>query len=138
MAASGQTGEISAVVERVRRATFSTAWLDGFEDLAATKTACADPNTFRLTVYQCPDWLEVRLEGPLGLVIRVTDVMTGLAAFATEIACICHWDTPSSKLFESMQFEEYSERITGLFILTSRCDAMGRYRTGMFGLRKGA
>jgi hypothetical protein len=70
--------------------------LNGFLDFAATQAACADPNTFWLTVDQCPDWLEVGLEDPLGLVIGVTDVMAGLATFATEIACICHGCTPSS------------------------------------------
>ena len=63
-------------------------------DFAATETAGADSNAFRLTVDQCPDWLEVGLEGPLGLVIGVTDVMAGLATFATEIACKCHWYIP--------------------------------------------
>lgn len=64
--------------------------LDGFLNLAATETACADPNAFRLPVDQCPDWLEVGLEDPLGLVIGVTHVMAGLATFATEITCKCH------------------------------------------------
>jgi len=64
--------------------------LDGFLDFAATQTACADPNAFWLTVDQCPDWLQVGLEDPLGLVIGVTDVMAGLTTFATEIACKCH------------------------------------------------
>jgi hypothetical protein len=64
--------------------------LDGLLNLAATETACADPNAFRLPVDQCPDWLEVGLEDPLGLVIGVTDVMTGLPTFATEITCKCH------------------------------------------------
>jgi hypothetical protein len=40
--------------------------------------------------------LEVGFEDSFGLVIGVTDVMTGLAALATEIAGICHGDTPSS------------------------------------------
>ncbi len=70
--------------------------LNGFLDFAATQAACANPNAFWLTVDQCPDWLEVGLEDPLGLVIGVTDVMAGLAAFATEIACKCHGCTPSS------------------------------------------
>jgi hypothetical protein len=64
--------------------------LDGFCDLATTETACADPNAFWLTIDQCPDWLEVGFEDPLGLVIGVTDVMAGLATFAAEIACKCH------------------------------------------------
>jgi hypothetical protein len=68
--------------------------LNGFYDFAAAQAACANPNAFRLTVDQCPDWLEVGLEGPLGLVIGVTDVMAGLATFATEIACKCHWYIP--------------------------------------------
>ena len=70
--------------------------LNGFLDFAATQAACADSNAFGLTVDQCPDWLEVGLEGSLGLVIGMTDVMAGLATFATEIACICHGCTPSS------------------------------------------
>src|SRR6185295_12202260 len=90
-----------AGVGRVRRAGFFSIRLDGFEDLAAAETARTDPNAFRLPVDQCPDWLKVGLEDPLGLVIGVTDVMAGLAAFATEIACKCHGDTPLSKLFES-------------------------------------
>jgi hypothetical protein len=65
-------------------------------DFAATETAGTDPKAFRLTVDQCPDWLEVGLEDPLGLVIGVTDVMAGLAPFATEIACKCHGYAPSS------------------------------------------
>ena len=63
-------------------------------DFAATEAAGTDPKAFRLTVDQCPDWLEVGLENPLGLVIGVTDVMAGLAAFVTEIAGVCHWYSP--------------------------------------------
>ena len=70
--------------------------LNGFLDFAAAETARADPNAFWLTVDQCPDWLEVGLEDPLGLVIGVTDVIAGLATFATEITCKCHGCTPSS------------------------------------------
>jgi hypothetical protein len=80
---------------------FLSIRLDGFEDPAATQAARTDPNAFRLPIDQCSDWLKVGLEDPLGLVVGVTDVMAGLAAFATEIACKCHGDTPSSKLFES-------------------------------------
>jgi hypothetical protein len=64
--------------------------LNSFLDFAAAETACADTDAFGLTVDQGPDWLEVGFEGPLGLVIGVTDVMAGLATFATEIACKCH------------------------------------------------
>ena len=70
--------------------------LNGFLDFAAAETARADPNALWLTVDQCPDWLEVGLEDPLGLVIGVTDVIAGLATFATEITCKCHGCTPSS------------------------------------------
>ena len=70
--------------------------LNGFLDFAAAETACADPNAFRLTVDQCPDWLEIGLEDSLGLIIGVTDVIAGLATFATKIACKCHGCTPSS------------------------------------------
>ena len=71
-------------------ADFFNSLLNGFLDLAATETARADPNAFWLTVDQCPNWLEVGLEDPLGLVIGVTDVIAGLATFATEITCKCH------------------------------------------------
>jgi hypothetical protein len=74
----------------------TTVFSNSFLDFAATETAGADANAFGLTVDQCPDWLEVGLEDPLGLVIGVTDVMAGLATFATEIACVCHRCTPSS------------------------------------------
>ena len=86
---------------RTPLADFFSIRLDGFEDLAAAETARADPDAFRLTVDQRADRLKVGFEDPLGLVIGVTDVMAGLAAFATEIACKCHGDTPLSKLFES-------------------------------------
>ena len=65
-------------------------------DFAATKAACADPNAFGLAINQCSDWLEVGLEDPLGLVIGMTDIMAGLATFATEITGKCHGYTPSS------------------------------------------
>ena len=97
--------------------------LNSFLDFAATETAGADSNAFRLTVDQCPDWLEVGLEGPLGLVIGVTDVMAGLATFAAEIACICHGCTPSSS-----RINVRSQRLkcsTGPFVLTSRFDGVG-------------
>jgi hypothetical protein len=74
----------------------TTVFLNSFLDFAATETAGADPNAFGLTVDQCPDWLEVGLEGSLGLVIGMTDIMARLATFATEITCICHGCTPSS------------------------------------------
>lgn len=64
--------------------------LDGLLDFTAAQAACADPNALWLTVNQCTDWLEVRLEDPLGLVIGVTDVIAGLATFAAEITCKCH------------------------------------------------
>jgi hypothetical protein len=68
----------------------TTVFSNSFLDLAAAEAACADPNAFGLTVDQGSDWLEVGLEDSLGLVIGVTDIMTGLATFATEIACKCH------------------------------------------------
>jgi hypothetical protein len=49
--------------------------LNSFLDFAATETAGTDPNAFGLTVDQCPDWLEVGLEGSLGPVIGMTDIM---------------------------------------------------------------
>jgi len=85
--------------------------LNGFLNFAATQAACADPNAFRLTVNQCTDWLKVGLEDPLGLVIGVTDVMAGLATFATEIACKCHGYTPSSTRVKFATTEIYHRAI---------------------------
>ena len=70
--------------------------LYGFLDFATTQAASADPDAFCLAIDQRPDRLEVGFEDPFGLVIGVTDVMAGLATLATEIACECHGDTPSS------------------------------------------
>ena len=75
--------------------------LDGFLDLATAETARTNPNALCLTVDQCPDRLEVGLEDPLGLVVGMTDIMAGLATFATEIACKCHGYTPSSIRIEA-------------------------------------
>ena len=57
--------------------------LDGFLDLATAETARTNQNALCLTVDQCPDRLEVGLEDPLGLVVGMTDIMAGLATFAT-------------------------------------------------------
>ena len=35
--------------------TFFNSLLNGFLDFAAAKTACADPDAFRLTINQCTD-----------------------------------------------------------------------------------
>ena len=75
--------------------------LHGFFDFAATQAACANPNALGLTVDQCPDWLEIGLEGPLGLIISMTDVMAGLSTFATQITCKCHRRTPLSSLIDA-------------------------------------
>ena len=91
--------------------------LDGLLDLATAETARTNPNTLCLTVDQCPNWLEVGFEDPLGLVIGVTDVMAGLATFATEIACKCHGYTPSSSRIDARS--RRSECITELFVLTT-------------------
>jgi hypothetical protein len=74
--------------------------LNGFLNFAASETPGANPNAFGLTVDQSPDWLEVGLEGPFGFIIGVTDIMAGLATFATEIACKCHEHTPLSSQIE--------------------------------------
>ena len=75
--------------------------LHSFLDFSATQASCADPNALRLTVDQCPDRLEVRLEDPLGLVVGMTDIMARLATFTTEIACKCHGYTPSSSRIDA-------------------------------------
>jgi hypothetical protein len=78
-----------------------TSLLHGFLDSTATQTACANPNALGLAVDQCPDWLEVGLEGPLGLVISMTDVMAGLPTFTTQITCKGHWCTPLSSRIDA-------------------------------------
>ncbi len=113
----------------------TTVFLNGFLDLAATEAACADPNAFGLTIDQCSDWLEVGLEDSLGLVIGVTDIMAGLATFATEIACKCHRYTPSSSRIDARL--RRLECITGPFVLTSRFDGVGRRSMGASSERRG-
>jgi len=109
--------------------------LNGFLDFAATETAGADSNAFRLTVDQCPDWLEVGLEGPLGLVIGVTDVMAGLATFAAEIACICHWYIPPASR-NDIGFL-MAKCTTGPLVFTSRIDGLSLLGMEASVLRKG-
>ena len=70
--------------------------LHSFLDFSATQASGADPNTLRLAVDQCSDWLKVGFENPLGLVVSMTDVMARLATFTTQIACKCHGYAPSS------------------------------------------
>ena len=89
------------MVHLVNQTNQTTVFSNSFLDLAATEAACADPNAFGLTVDQGSDWLEVGLKDPLGLVIGVTDIMAGLATFATEIACKCHGYTPSSSRIDT-------------------------------------
>ena len=96
--------------------------LNGFLDFAATETAGADSNAFRLTVDQCQDWLEVGLEGPLGLVIGVTDVMAGLATFAAEIACKCHWYIPPASRNDIRLL--MPKCIIGSLVFTSRIEGL--------------
>lgn len=80
-------------------------------NFSAAETACADSNAFGLAVDQCSDRLEVGLEDPLRLVIGMTDVMAGLAAFAAKIACKCHRETPSSSRMDTSSTD--MECITG-------------------------
>ncbi len=100
----------------------TTVFSNSFLNFAATQTPCTNPNAFGLTVDQRSDWLEVGLEGPLGLVIGMTDIMARLAPFATEIACKSHGDTPLS--VESMQEFETLKSTIGPFIVTSRFDGI--------------
>ena len=98
----------------------TTVFSNSFLDFAATKATCADPNAFGLAIDQCSDWLEVGLEDPLGLVIGMTDIVAGLATFATEITCKCHGYTPSSSRIDTRLCS--SKCTTGPSALTSRFD----------------
>jgi len=93
-------GTFSCVIGRSGGELFWSQ-LYGFLDFAATQAACADSNAFGLAVNQCPYRLEVGFKDPLRLVIGMTDVMAGLAAFAAKITCKCHRDTPSSNRMDT-------------------------------------
>jgi hypothetical protein len=69
--------------------------LEGFLDLAAAETACADTDAFRRTVDHCTDTLKVGVECPFGLVVGVTDVVAGLVFFRANVTYECHGNAPS-------------------------------------------
>jgi hypothetical protein len=79
--------------------------------------------------------LEVGLEDPFGLVIGVTDVMAGLATFATEIARICHGYAPPASQID-IGFRGLKSTI-GSLVFTSRIDGLGLLGMGASVLRKG-
>ena len=109
--------------------------LYGFDDFAAAKAASADAKALWLTVDQGPDWLEIGLEDPFGLVIGVTDVIAGLASFVAEVACKCHGYTPSSGRIKTIL--RMGECTTGLSVLTSGFEGNIGGSSGMSGLRMG-
>ena len=101
----------------------TTVFLNRLLDFATTQAASADPDALCLAVDQCANWLQVRFEGPFGLVVGMTDVMAGLATFATEIACKCHGSTPSTSRIDASS--RGVKCITGLFVLTSSFGGRG-------------
>jgi len=109
--------------------------LHGFLDFAATEATSTDSNPLVSAFDDCTHGLQIWIKGPLRLIIGVTDVMAGLATFATEIACKCHGYTPSSSLIDARS--QRSECTTGPFVLTSRFDGVDRLSMGASGLRKG-
>ena len=69
--------------------------LDGFCDFTASQATRTDSDTFSRSIDYSANALEVGIEGTLGLVISVTDVMTGLVFLGANIAYKCHGKTPS-------------------------------------------
>ena len=85
---------VSASAAKIRGA--EAIWLDGFRDPAGSQTPRANTQTPGCTIDQCLHRLEVWTEDALGLIVRVTHIMTALMSFAAEIASIRHGTTPSS------------------------------------------
>jgi hypothetical protein len=72
--------------------------LDGFCDFAASQTTRTDSDTFRRSINDSANALQVGIERTLGLVIRMADVMTALVFLGANIAYKCHGKTPSLDL----------------------------------------
>lgn len=69
--------------------------LDGLLDQSGAEATGAHANLFVRSVYNCANSLNIGVKYPLGLVVRVTDVVSGLRFFLTEIARECHGSAPS-------------------------------------------
>ncbi len=83
---------------RSARLTAGTrAGLEGFLDQSGAETTGADADMLGSAVDQCADALQVRIEDPFSLVIGMTDVMSGLVSFATDLTCKSHGNTPYSE-----------------------------------------
>lgn len=64
--------------------------LDRFLHETGAEAAGADPDALGRTVDQGLDALEIGIEDPLGLVVGVTDVVSGLTPFVADLARECH------------------------------------------------
>jgi hypothetical protein len=69
--------------------------LDCFLNFSAPEASGADANPSGRTIDHCANSLKVWIECALGLVVRVTDVMTRLVLLGANITCKRHDDTPS-------------------------------------------
>lgn len=69
--------------------------LDRLLDQSGTEAARADADLLVCAFYDCANSLNVGVEYPLSLVVRVTDVVAGLWFLLTKIARECHGSAPS-------------------------------------------
>ena len=63
---------------------------DSFPDLTAPKATGADADALSRSVDHGADTLKVGVEGSLGLIIGVTDVVARLRSFRADVTCKCH------------------------------------------------
>ena len=68
--------------------------LDGFLDQAGSQTAGADTDAQGRTIHKRLHALQVGIKDPLGLIVGVADVISGLVFFSAEITSKCHGPTP--------------------------------------------
>ena len=63
---------------------------ESFPDLATSETTGADADAPGRSVDHGADTLKVGVEGSLGLIIGVTDVVARLRSFRADVTCKCH------------------------------------------------
>lgn len=70
--------------------------LHGLLNPPGTETTCTDPNPMARAVDQRPDRLEIGLEDAFGLVVRMTDIVSGVGFLSTHATGIGHGSNSSS------------------------------------------
>ena len=64
--------------------------LDGFPDSPASQATRTDSNAFVSAIHDRPDTLQVWGKHPLGLIVGMTDVVSGLMRLAAQITRVGH------------------------------------------------